>query len=112
MTAPKAAIANYFDERAQGRDEKAEQYPEDRPNARCADGPRELAAYIRSLPDDDERIMVPPGGSAQYAISRFRFYRRDDECDLFLSDLVELVKEDAIRQARDAGELPLRDEED
>lgn len=88
-------------------------------------GWRELAAYIHSLPDDDERIielgtwgvreglfMVPPGGSAQYAISRFRFYQRDDDCDLFLSDLVELVKEDAIRQAQDAGELPLRDEED
>jgi len=98
---------------------KAAEHPDDSRNESSAHGLDELAAFVRGLADDDERLIelgalgfrdglwIPPSADAAgHAISRFRFDRRDQSCDLFLTQLVPLVGDDAIRQAQFADELP------
>ena len=45
-----------IDEQARWRREKAEEYPDDGRNERAANGLVELAEYVRSLPENDERL--------------------------------------------------------
>ena len=54
----KHAIAEYLREQARWREPKAEQYPDDARNERCAAGLRALAEHVESLPDDDERLLI------------------------------------------------------
>lgn len=108
-------IAQYFDEQSNWRAQKAEEYPEDQRNCRASAGLEELAAYVRALPDDDgclqelsslgirEGLFWPYAGeSAEHAISRFRFHNgvEDDDCGRFLSELVCMFTEDALRFAK------------
>jgi hypothetical protein len=108
-----AAIADHFREQVRWRSEKAAEYPDDYRNEQCADGLEELAAYVLSLPADDERIielgtlgvrdgLFSPfsGDLAAYAISRFRFDDGRDECGGFLANLVKRLRDDAIRFAK------------
>jgi hypothetical protein len=113
-------IAVYLEDQAAWRYEKATEYPDDARNKRSAHGLRELAAYVRGLPSNDERIIElgtigvrdglfsPPvvgGPDASHAISRFRFNNPLDDCDQFLTDLIPQVRADAIEQAYFAGVL-------
>jgi len=114
----KIAIADYIDSQADWRGKKADEYPEDERNNRAAVGLTELAAYIRSLSDDDECLrelasvgMVPngsefgPGTETSRAISLFRFDRADEDCGEFLNSLVRLATEDALELGKLAGEI-------
>jgi Shedu protein SduA, C-terminal len=51
-------LAQDFEHKADWRDAKAAEYPEDERNERAAEGLRELAAYVRTLPDDDPRLQA------------------------------------------------------
>jgi hypothetical protein len=54
----RAMLAQDFEDKAEWRDTKADEYPEDGRNERAAKGLRELAAYVRALPDDDPRLQA------------------------------------------------------
>ena len=130
MNEGQRAIADYLLEQARWRGEKAEQYPEDARNLRCAAGLKELAEYVLGLSPTDERVLElttlgvregmfspypavgPGGGNAPYAISRFRFhaYGADEDCEHFLARLVVHMRDDALAFAREQGELPDADE--
>jgi hypothetical protein len=122
MSDGRRLIADYLLEQARWRGEKAEEYPEDGRNLRCAEGLKALAEYVLSLPATDERILDltsmgvraemfspppvlgPPGAAqAQYAISQFRFHDPGEDCDRFLTELVRLMRDDALRFARESG---------
>jgi hypothetical protein len=118
VTSVKEAIAEHFEDQARWRREKGAEHPDDSRNVQCGDGLKELAAFVRGLPDDDERIVelgvlgfrdgifdVPSGDSAQRAISHFRFYQPNQDCDRFLSGVAPLLRHDMVRLAEFAGEL-------
>jgi hypothetical protein len=75
-----------------------------------------LAELVRSLPDDDERMLVlgtlavrggqfAPGPGTEHALSQFEATSRD-ACDGFLTNLVRIARDDAIARARTHGRLP------
>ena len=76
-----------------------------------------LAELVRSLPDDDERLLVlstlavrggqfAPGPSTEHALSQFEATSRG-ACDAFLTDMVRIARDDAIVRASTHGHLPL-----
>ena len=119
-TTGQQAIAEYFNARARWRYQKAAEYPDDPRNLRCAEGLEELASYVLSLDPSDERILelttlgVREGGfspfheSAAYAVARFRFHCRDEDCGAFLTSLLGVMRDDALRVARERGDLDER----
>jgi len=75
-----------------------------------------LAAFVRSLPESDERLLLlgtlavrngqfVPGGGAQHAIARF-VGPSPEACDTFLTNLVHIARDDALARARAHGVLP------
>ncbi len=77
-----------------------------------------LADLIRTLPDDDERLLMlstlavrddqfVPGASTVHALSRFAGTSRE-ACDRFLTSLVQVARDDAVGRAREHGLLPPR----
>ena len=75
-----------------------------------------LAELVRSLPDDDERMLVlstlavrggrfAPGPGTEHALSQFEATSRG-ACDAFLTDMVRIARDDAIARARTRGHLP------
>jgi hypothetical protein len=75
-----------------------------------------LAELVRSLPDDDERMLVlgtlavrggqfAPGPGTEHALSQFEATSRD-ACDRFLTNLVRIARDDAIARSRTHGRLP------
>jgi hypothetical protein len=116
-TTGQQAIAAYLNTQADWRSQKAVEYPEDPRNLRCAEGLRELASYVLSLDPSDERIMEmttlgvregvfsPFHESAAYAVARFRFHRRDEDCGAFLTSLLGVMRDDALKLAKDQGAL-------
>jgi len=75
-----------------------------------------LAELVRSLPEDDERMLVlgtlavrdgqfAPGPGTEHALSQFEATSRE-ACDGFLTDLVRIARDDAIARARTHGRLP------
>jgi hypothetical protein len=75
-----------------------------------------LADVVRDLPEDDERLQMlatlavrhgqfAPGPAADHAITRFTGASRK-VCDTFLTTLVHVALDDALRRARDHGVLP------
>jgi len=83
-----------------------------RPSALSAQALELLAELVRSLPDDDERMLVlstlavrggqfAPGPGTEHALSQFEATSRG-ACDAFLTNLVRIARDDAIapRSAR------------
>jgi hypothetical protein len=75
-----------------------------------------LADLVRTLPDDDERLLMlrtlavregrfEPGAGAEHALNQFAGVS-SQECDAFLSNLVRIVRDDALARARAHGHLP------
>src|SRR5437899_110406 len=75
-----------------------------------------LADLVRSLPEDDERLLLlgtlavrngqfVPGPGAEYALMQFAA-TSVEACDAFLTTLVHIARDDAIARARAHGELP------
>lgn len=72
---------------------------------RSAEGLRELASYIRGLPDDDERIArltrlafsgeyFDPGASLLNELGRFRFHDPNQPVETFVDTMVRLAERD------------------
>ena len=106
-------IVDYLEDKAAWRQDKAEESPEDYRNQRCAEGLYQLAEYVRGLLDDDERLrellmlcatesgggpldVFMPGQTVDYAVSRFRFDRPDDNCEQFITELIYWGVEDRL----------------
>jgi hypothetical protein len=77
-----------------------------------------LAAFVRSLPESDERLLLlgtlavrnsqlVPGGATQHALLTFVGTSPED-CDAFLTNLVHIARDDALARARAHGVLPQR----
>ena len=75
-----------------------------------------LADYVRGLPDDDERLLLigtlavrggelMPGPATEHALSRFTGGSAE-ECDVFLTQLSHIARDDALARAREFGYLP------
>lgn len=91
---------------------------------RSASGLVELADYIASLPDDDDRIlsleraafsgeMFSPGATLLTELGRFRFHDADQEIDPFMTAMVGFAERDVEEMgiwggAQVAGDNPWR----
>ena len=75
-----------------------------------------LAEMVRGLPEDDERLLMlgtltvrksqfAPGAGAEHALTQFAATSRE-ACDVFLTDLVRIARDDALARARKQGHLP------
>jgi hypothetical protein len=75
-----------------------------------------LAALVRGLPEDDERLLMlltlavregqfTPGAATEHALSQFDGTSRE-ACESFLTNLVRIARDDAFARARDQGHLP------
>ena len=75
-----------------------------------------LADVVRDLPEDDERLQMlvtlavrhgqfVPGPAADHALTRFAGTSRE-VCDIFLTTLVRVARDNALGRARDHGVLP------
>jgi hypothetical protein len=114
-------MAAYFRGIGEWRRKKAEEYDRDVRNLRSADGLEELAEYVLSLSNDDERIALLTttaisGGvfeleqRAHHAVSRFRFHTPETSCSAFLDHVVELHLADIAEGRRFGGRLPEGDD--
>jgi hypothetical protein len=93
-------LAEYLEGQAAWRAGKAEEYPDDDRNARSASRIGDLAAYVRALPTDDDRIhalwaiyglegRVSAGEEFGRAVSRLEFHHGPTtDLDGFLTSLV------------------------
>jgi len=113
----KGAIADRIFGIAEWRKERAQQDmlglgPEaaQRSN-RSAAGLRELAEFVRSLPDDDARIadlvryafagsVFDPGALLLNELGRFRFHDPEITTSQFLGTMVSLARQDSEEQGR------------
>jgi hypothetical protein len=94
-------LAEAFTRQADWRAQKAAEYPEDARNARSAERLTEVAAWIRELPDTDDRILVLDGldhgpsdlyvfgDGARVLVERFGFHDEGVDFDGFLTRLLE-----------------------
>ena len=75
-----------------------------------------LAAFVRGLPESDERLLLlgtlavrggqfVPGGATRHAIARF-VGASPEARDAFLTTLARVARDDALARARDHGLLP------
>jgi hypothetical protein len=75
-----------------------------------------LAELVRSLPEDDERLLTlatlavrdgqfVPGPATEHALSQFADASRE-ACDALLDNLVRIARDDALARARAHGHLP------
>jgi hypothetical protein len=114
-------MADYFRGIAAWRRTRAEDYDRDARNIRCADALDEIAEYVLSLPDDDERIIqltrlaVHSGvfeleQRAHVAVSRFRFHTPESSVDAMLDHIIELQIADISEAGRFGGALPEGDD--
>lgn len=106
------AIAERIMEIAAWRDEREQQDmlglgPEAAARSRrSAQGLRDLAAYVRTLPEDDARLArlkdlafwgdrFDPGASLLNELGRFRFHDENTTVEGFIDAMVTLAEEDA-----------------
>lgn len=72
---------------------------------RSADGLEQLAAFVATLPDDDQRIadlerlafsgeVFTPGATVLTELGRFRFHDPEQEIDGFITSLVTFAQRD------------------
>ncbi len=77
-----------------------------------------LADYVRTLTEDDERLLVlgtlavrggefVPGPATEHALSQFTG-GSFEECSTFLTQLSHIARDDALARARELGFLPPR----
>jgi hypothetical protein len=100
-------LAQHLREQSEWRAAKAEEYPEDARNRRCAEALANLAAYVDARPDDDpviERLaavayfedLYMPAEEAGRMISRYGFDRFTPPPDEFLGDLADAEGAEAV----------------
>jgi hypothetical protein len=110
------AVVAYLNDQADWRDRKAAEYPEDARNARSAAALRELAGYVETLPDDDDKLaalmevqerydldVFAPDEEAARMISRVGFDAPMTEPEAFLAALVTAEVKDTVGQEHDEG---------
>ena len=114
----KSLLIDWICSKVDWRELKAAEYPDDDRNASCAADLRELADFVRSLPDDDERVdrlvclctrddqgndlgVFVPGDELDYCVSRFGFHNPSEDPDRFLSQLVKIAVSDEVRYAEE-----------
>jgi hypothetical protein len=77
-----------------------------------------LAELVRSLPEDDERLLLlgtlavrngqfRPGPATEHALTEYQGASRE-ACDAFLTSLTRVARDDALERARAHGHLPPR----
>ena len=75
-----------------------------------------LAETARSLPEDDERLLMlgtltvrksqfTPGAGTEHALTQYAA-TSSEECDAFLTNLVRIARDDSLARARAQGHLP------
>ena len=107
-------LAGLFHDIAIWRRSRAEDLDRDPRNSRVAGALDQLAAWVVTLPPDDERLMAldrllgagdtfEPGQTTLLEIGRFRFYYPETSFDGFLSHLVETATFDRDEQGRFGG---------
>lgn len=117
----RASLADFSEATAAWRRRKAEEYDRDERNLRTAAALEELAAYVRSLPADDARLVelhrlagggddFQPDQRVLYELGRFRFHHPETGLDPFLDTLVELALADRGEMGRFGGRLPEGDD--
>jgi hypothetical protein len=88
----RAILAEYIEEQARWRDEKVAEYPKDDRNAASARALRNLAHYVRALPDTDKRLealaeiaeyvapagLLMPGEEGARLVPRYGFHQPTD----------------------------------
>jgi len=97
-------LAEYLESQASWREMKAEDYPEDGRNRRCAEGLKEAASTVRSLAPQDERLVTLEGvhddhdtgvfwagEETSLRVGRFRFSDPSEDVDSLLKELPSLV---------------------
>jgi hypothetical protein len=110
------ALADYIREAGRRPAAGAGEPPDDPRRRRGADGLRALAAYVLRLPPDDQRVLelvtlgyrvgvFAPFEQAADALARFRRDDPREDCGAFLTRLVRLMRDGALRHARDHGVL-------
>ena len=116
----KSPMISYLRSVSDWRRSKAEQYPDDDRNERCADGLAELADHIESLPHRHEDIRVLqnacgiansagadddfiPGLRLEYDISHFRFHRAQVDVSEFLAHMGTVAVVDRLEWAAEEG---------
>ncbi len=116
-------IAAYFEAQAQRGKEAAAVTGDDPSREHQVTGLQQLAAYIRGLPEDDERIrdllrvcatdhagraveVFTPGPKASALIAHFRLGDPAEGCDGFLTRLVKPAAQDWLAFAVARGIIP------
>jgi hypothetical protein len=119
VTGTAEMIADYIEDQARWRGQKAADYPGDARNEASAEGLKKLAEYVRALPDDDQRLatlfvleatdtggesrdIFSPGPQVSRTISRFCFNYHSENYGMFLYDLIPGAIEDRRELCRDA----------
>jgi hypothetical protein len=109
-------IADYLDSVAVWRQRRSLDEPFEPRHKRAVAVMDRLVAYVRSLPDDDERIqmigratldgqVIVPGPILANAVARFGFFEDESTEDGLVQKMAELAFEDLGQVGRD----PLRD---
>jgi hypothetical protein len=116
-------LADYFEDQARWRDEKAAEYPEDTRNAIAAESLCDLAAWVRSLPDNHPDVqairtlhgpggwdldVVAPGEEASRLTSRFGGFDARRPPEEFLHEFVDAIVAEEMAE----GMADLDDDED
>lgn len=117
------AVAAWLRQQCEWRTRVAIDYPYDRRNVHAAMYLAAFAAYVRTLPDSDERIqaiceaaldnvaVLIPGPLADNHVSRLGFVNRvgiidPDDLDIVLDDRVDIVRQSIVELYEFAGEEP------
>jgi hypothetical protein len=111
-------LASYIEQQASWRSEKAQEYPEDVRNRRCAEGLKELARFVSSLSENDERLLrieqehddaatglFQPGEVTARTISRFRFNIPNESFDALLRRLPDDLAQDRYEREQEATQM-------
>jgi hypothetical protein len=115
------SVAAFSEATAAWRRRKAEEYDRDERNLRTAAALEDLAVHVRSLADDDERLVelhrlassgdeFQPDQRVLYELGRFRFHHPEAGLDSFLDTLVELALADRNEMGHFGGRLPEGDD--
>ncbi len=108
------ALASYVRSIADWRESRYNDDLRDKRNLISADGLREFAAYVQSLPPEEPRLnrlehlclrgeIFDPGQQVHYEIGRFRFFSPEATIDGFLSLLVDLAEADSSERGQFGG---------
>ena len=109
-------FAEYLTGLAQWRRLRYQDDLRDPRNLVSADGIEELAAHVRSLPDDDSRVVeldrlmrvgeqLEVGQKTAYETGRFRFFTPETELNPFLDQILELARFDRNERGHFGGKM-------